>query len=152
MAEQEQSLIVGTQKTDPDIAQRRSSWQASLAAIKYIGQVKKQPKLNIRQSDKITGLSVVLATVATILCLLLHKPNGLSYQLTILCDFYLGTSLIIYVCNRLGILTALTPRQAVLVWQLLVSFAFVGIFIAVNLALVLSLILSSLPLSSSHLP
>ena len=154
MSEQEEpsNLVNDSQKSDSGIAQRRSSWQASMAAIAYLNKLNRQPHLKIRQSDRITAISLMLASLATILCLLLHKPNGLSYQLMVLCDFFLGLTLIIYVGNRLGILTALPPRQASLVWQLLKSFAFVGVFITVNLALILSLILSSIPLSSLPLP
>jgi hypothetical protein len=134
------------------IAQRRSSWEASLAAVSYINSVTKQPQFNIRQSDKITALSLILATLATVLCLLLHKPTGLSMQLMAMCDFFLGVSLVIYVCNRLGIITSLHPRQASLIWQLMKAFAFVGVFITFNLAIALSLILSSVSLSNLHLP
>jgi hypothetical protein len=146
MSEPEQQ----SDKSDDIAPQRRSGWQSSIAAVAYINELAKQPELQIRHSDRITAISLLLATLATVLCLLLHKLSGISFQLMILCDFFLGVSLIIYVCNRLGILTALPPRQASLTWQLLQAFTFVGVFLTVNLALVLTLILSSISLSSLH--
>ncbi len=127
---------------------RRSQWRSSWDALVYIISVSRQPELKIRETDRITGLAVLLAAVATILCLLLHKWSGLGLQLTLLCDFFLGLSLIIYVFNRLGILTGMTPRQAILTWQLIRAFCFVGVFITINLALILSFTLSMAPLST----
>jgi hypothetical protein len=152
MSEQEHLSNQSNENSTAGAAKRRSSWESSLAAIAYINELARQPELKMRQSDRVTALSLFLATLATILCLLLHKLNGLGFQLMVLCDFFLGISLIIYVCNRLGILTALPPRQAALTWQLIQAFAFVGVFITVNLALILSLILSSISLSSIRLP
>lgn len=153
MSEQEQPAnSENSQKDNSLAAQRRSGWQSSIAAVSYINELSKQPELRIRQSDRITGISLILATLATVLCLVLHKLSGISFQLMLLCDFFLGISLTIYVCNRLGILTALPPRQASLTWQLLQAFAFVGVFITVNLAIILSFILSSISLSSVRLP
>src|SRR5271163_3702535 len=99
-----------------DFIQRRSQWRSSLDALAYINHLSRQPELKIRDTDRATGLAVFLASIATVLCLLLHKLSGISLQLTLLCDFFLGISLIIYVFNRLGILTGMTPRQAMLAW------------------------------------
>ena len=131
---------------------RRSSWQSGWDALVYILKLSKRSDLKIRHSDRVTELSLLAATTAAILCLLLHKLSGGSLEIMLLCDFFLGVSLIIYVFNRLGILTALPARQAMLTWQLIQSFTFVGIFIAINAAIVLSIILSSVSLSGLRLP
>lgn len=128
--------------------QRRSQWRSSLDALAYINHLSRQPQLKIRDTDRTTGLAVLLASIATILCLLLHQLSGVSLQLTLLCDFFLGISLIIYVFNRLGILTGMTPRQAMLAWQLIKAFCFVGVFVTVNLALILTFTIASAPLTS----
>jgi hypothetical protein len=129
-------------------AQRRSQWQASLDALAYINSLNKKSELKIRDSDHITALALFCASLATVLCLLLHKLSGLNLQLTLLCDLFLGIALIVYVSNRLGILTAMGPRQALLTWQLIKAFSFVGVFITLNLAIILSLVLACAPLST----
>ncbi len=132
-------------------AQRRSRWRSSLDALAYISSLAKKPELKIRDSDRVTGLAVLLSSLAVVLCLLLHNLSGLTLELTLLCDFFLGISLMIYVFNRLGILTAMGPRQAFLTWQLIKAFAYVGIFLAINITIILSLVLASAPLSTLHL-
>ncbi len=139
-------------KANGPAAQRRNSWESSMAAVSYVLELSRKPELKIRQSDQVTAFSVFLATLATILCLVMHKIGGVSLQLMLLSDIFLGVALVIYVCHRLGILTALPPRQAALTWQLLQAFAFVGVFITVNLALILSFVLSSIPVSNLRLP
>jgi hypothetical protein len=132
--------------------QRRSQWRSSLDALTYIGHLSRQPELKTRDTDRITGIAVLLASLATILCLLLHQFSGVGLQLTLLCDFFLGLSLIIYVFNRLGILTGMTPRQAILAWQLIRAFCFVGVFITINLALILSFAINATPISTIRPP
>ena len=58
--------------------------------------------------------------------------------------------MLLYVSNRLGIITAMGPREALLTWQLIKAFGYVGGFIAINLAIILSLVLAFAPLSTFH--
>jgi len=90
MSEQEQpsNKIEDSQKNNSGAAQRRTGWQACVAAVAYINELSRQPELKIRQSDQITTISLFLATLATILCLVLHRLNGLSLHLMLLCDFF----------------------------------------------------------------
>ena len=152
MSEQDQPSVAAEQGNKDNDAEfkRRSSWQASLAAISYINELGKQPELKIRHSDRITGISVFVATLASVLCLVLNKTSGLSYELLLICDFFLGVSLSIYVCNRLGIFTALPPRQAALTWQLMQAFTFVGVFITINLVILVTLLLTFAPMWLAH--
>ncbi len=155
MAEEESQSIQSTddnpKSSDPPF-KRRSRWKSSLDALGYMYELSQKPELKIRESDRVTGVALLIATPSAILCLVLHKLSGVSLQIMLLSDFFLGVALIIYVMNRLGILTALPPRQALLTWQLIQAFTYVGIFIAVNTAIIMSLILSSLSLSSLRLP
>ena len=142
MPEQEEPLFKDNPSLDKTMPQRRSPWQASLAAINYINEIKKQPEFKVRQTDKITAISLLLSAMATLLCLMLRRLSGLSFVFTIVSDISLGICLFIYVSHRLGVITVLSTRQAALVWQLLKAFTFVGFFITINLALLLSLIFS----------
>ncbi len=152
MSEETQSNKPNTDKASVSFPNRRSTWRASMDALTYLHGLSKKPELKIRQSDRITGAALIVSTTASISCLLLHKLDGFNLQLMGLCDFFLGVSLIVYVCNRLGVLTALPPRQAVLTWQLIQAFTFVGVFITVNAAIFLSLLLSLLAISHIHIP
>jgi len=132
--------------------QRRSQWRSSLDALVYIFQLYRKPEVQVRETDKVTGVAVLFATIATFSCLLLHRMSGVGMQLTLLCDFFLGLSLTIYICNRLGILTGMQPRQAMLAWQLIKAFCFVGVFITVNLSIIITLALSSVSVSTIKTP
>jgi len=149
---QDHSTPDSLEKPGATYPNRRNSWDSSIDALAYIYGLLRKPELQIRQSDRITGFALLLATTGTILCLLLRNMTGLNLKIMMLCDFFLGVSLIIYVFNRLGILTALPPRQALLTWQLIQAFTYVGVFIAINAALILSAFLSAVPLGHLRLP
>lgn len=134
------------------IKARRPGWKSSLATFKYIISLKKSGEGKLRRSDHISSLILLFSSLATILCLLLHSLSGLGFYLMVICDIILGSALLVYVTSRLGIITTLTPRQAMLTWQLLKGFVFIGIFIAVNTALTLSIFFALVPWSSTHLP
>jgi hypothetical protein len=53
-------------------------------------------------------------------------------------DALVGMVLLTYVANRFGIVTTFTPRQAVLTWQLMLGASLLGIFIAMNLGLLIA--------------
>ncbi len=151
MSEQQEPLFKDNPKLEPGMSQRRGNWTTTLAAISYINSFGKNSEFKTRQSDRLTSLTLYLTSIAMIICLVFHKLSGFSFQLTVLCDLILGISLIFYVSHRLGILTTLPPRQAALVWQLLKAFVFIGIFITVNLDLIIFLALSFVSSNPTHL-
>jgi hypothetical protein len=55
-----------------------------------------------------------------------------------------------YVANRFGILNTLSPRQALLTWQLLIGASFLGTFLTLNFALVVALLVSQQSITLTH--
>ncbi len=64
-------------------------------------------------------------------------------QFVLICDLLVGVMLIFYLANRFGIINTLTPRQALLTWQLIMGSAFLGIFMTINLAVVIGLLIAN---------
>jgi len=124
---------------------RRSRWQSSLAAINYLSSISKNEELKVRVSDRVTGIALMMTSIITVLCLVLRPASPLRLAIMVLCDFFLAITLAFYIINRLGILTTLAPRQAILILQLLKAFTFIGVFLTINLAILVSLALSNVP-------
>jgi len=59
------------------------------------------------------------------------------------CDALVGVMLVFYVANRFGILNTLTPRQALLTWQLMMGASFLGIFATINLAVLIAMVIAN---------
>ena len=51
-----------TNQPDGTYAQRRSQWRSSLDALAYISSLVRKPELKTRDSDRVTGLAVLLAS------------------------------------------------------------------------------------------
>jgi hypothetical protein len=73
------------------------------------------------------------------------EPFMVSQQIPFLliCDVLVGAVLVFYVVNRFGIITTLTPRQAVLTWQLMLGTSLLGIHMAINLAMIIGLLVAN---------
>jgi len=115
---------------------RRASWTSSYAAIKYVSSI---PRKRFRYSDKVTD---ILAGVLILLCtLLIFVPiDLLKLPLTLLCDVLFTLTIVFYIMNRLGILTTLSERQAVLVWDMVLGAFLLGILAIINLSLFVNFI------------
>ncbi len=116
---------------------RRSRWHSSLKAFQYVSKISRDDDVRIRDSDRATGIFLAIATALTFMSLVVPSlaPHRLPFVLV--CDVLVGVMLALYVANRLGILSTLRPRQALLAWQLIVGAAFLGVFITVNLAILI---------------
>ena len=58
-------------------------------------------------------------------------------------DALVGLSLLMYVANRFGIVTTFAPRQALLTWQLMLGSSLLGIFMTINLAMIIASIIQN---------
>jgi hypothetical protein len=140
-----------------DMVKRRSRWQSSLAALRYVSSVSQDSEVKVRDSDKATGMALLVVCLATFVLLLFPlmsstwpqlaplEPVMVSQQLPFLfiCDILVGAVLLFYVANRFGIVTTLTPRQAVLTWQLMLGTALLGIHMAINLAILIGVVVAN---------
>lgn len=119
------------------VFKRRSLWKASLASFKYVNSISQDEAVKVRDSDRATSIALLITSVGTVLAMLIKQAAAHRIPLLIACDVLIGASILIYLGNRFGILTTFNPRQALLSWQLMMGAAFLGIFLTINLALIL---------------
>ena len=127
------------------IAMRRSRWESSFAAVRYINSLGRDEEVKVRDSDRATTIFLLLASILTVLSLVIKPFAGMRLQFVLICDVLVGVMLIFYLANRFGIINTLTPRQALLTWQLIVGSAFFGIFMTINLAVVIGMLIANSP-------
>ncbi|MBI4532659.1 MAG: hypothetical protein HY711_01830, partial [Candidatus Melainabacteria bacterium] len=148
-----------TVKTPADeMVKRRSRWQSSLAALRYVSNVSKDNEVKLRDTDRATSLWLLVVCILAVLCLVLPQfaqsaPGPLGWlfgfmamqrmPLVLAADVLVGVALLMYVANRFGIVTTLTPRQALLTWQLMLGSSLLGIFLAVNLGAIISFVVAN---------
>ncbi len=134
-----------------DMIKRRSRWQSSLAALRYVSSVSQDNEVKLRDSDRATSIWLLVVCMFALLCVVLpqlaspDQPPALygalqwmasqRIPLVLTADALVGFGLVLYVTNRFGIVTTLTPRQALLTWHLMLGSSLLGIFLAINLAL-----------------
>lgn len=124
------------------IIKRRSRWQSSLAALRYIDGITKDHEVKLRDTDRATSLALLVVCVFA--CISMFVPQLSSHRIPLVgaADVLLGLTLLTHVANRFGILTTLTPRQAVLVWQLMMGSSLIGVFMAINLGIIICLVIA----------
>lgn len=125
------------------IVQRRSRWYSSLAALRYINSLSKDDDVRVRDSDRATSISLLIGAIFTVVSLIVPQLAPHRVPLVLACDALVGVMLLFYVANRFGILNTLSPRQALLTWQLLMGATFLGIFLTINFALLVALEVSN---------
>jgi hypothetical protein len=125
-----------------DIIKRRSRWQSSLAALRYIDTISKDNEVQLRDTDRATSLALLVVCVVAFVSLLIPQLEPHRLPLVLSADVLVGVGLMMYVSNRFGIVTTLTPRQAILVWQLMLGASLLGIFLCLNLGLLCTFLIS----------
>ncbi len=127
------------------ILQRRSRWDSSLAAIKYLSTISKDDEIQVRDSDRATSIALLLMSILSAVSLLVPALSKHIVALILGCDVLVGVSMIMYLANRFGIVGTLNPRQALLTWQLMMGSLFLGVFLTINLAGIILVSVSSTP-------
>lgn len=125
------------------IAMRRSRWESSFAAVRYINSLGRDEEVKVRDSDRATTIFLLVASILTVLSLVIKPFAGMRLQFVLICDALVGVMLVFYLANRFGIINTLTPRQALLTWQLMMGSAFLGIFMTINLAVVIGMVIAN---------
>ncbi|MBY0358386.1 MAG: hypothetical protein K2W82_10335 [Candidatus Obscuribacterales bacterium] len=142
MSEQEDPQAETVKIAGHSVINRRSRWVSSLAALRYVNSIQKNNIVKVRDTDKVTTISLVLCCVATLVCLIVPQLERHRVSFVLAADIFVGISLLTYVANRFGILTTFQPRQALLTWQLMLGTSLLGIFFTINLALLISWMIS----------
>ncbi|MBP7860457.1 hypothetical protein KA183_02145 [bacterium] len=116
---------------------RRSLWQSTAESLNYVNGIAQDEAIKVRDSDRATSIALLITSIITLGAMLWEPAAPHRMPLLLACDALIGASIILYLGNRFGILTTFTPRQALLAWQLMTGSTFLGIFITINLALIL---------------
>jgi hypothetical protein len=132
------------------VIQRRSRWLSSLAALEYVSNVSRDNEIRVRDSDRATAFALLIMCFAALVSLLIPQLENHRLPFVIIADLLVGVALLMYVANRFGILTTFQPRQALLTWQLMLGSSLLGIFLTINLALMLALLVQYSPMLLPH--
>lgn len=127
------------------VINRRSRWGSSLAALRYVSSVQKDEEIKVRDSDKATAISLLLCCAGALVCLVVPGFEMHRVTFVLAADALVGLSLLMYVANRFGIVTTFQPRQALLTWQLMLGSSLLGIFLTINLALIITAVIHNNP-------
>jgi hypothetical protein len=136
------------QKTD-SAEGRRSRWATSLDALRYVNSLSRDDYVKVRESDRATSILLLIGSILTVISLVFKPLAAHRLSLVLFCDVLVFFTLLFYVANRFGIVRTLTPRQALLTWQLIMGGIFLGIFITINLAVTIALVVVN---SSMQIP
>jgi len=129
---------------------RRSRWATSADALRYIGTLTRTDGVKIRDSDRATSIALLIVTILTIISPWVRQLAHMRATLFILCDIFIALVIFFYAVNRFGIINTLTPRQAILCWQLMLVFIYVGVFLTVNMGYVIGLVVANTSIQIPH--
>lgn len=125
---------VATAKAAEGAALRRSPWQSSMAAIQYVGQASATDEVQVRTSDRVTVIALLTCCIAEVLSLVYTPMASMRLAFIAISDVVLAVAVTMFLVYRLGILSSLGKRQALICWQLMMGCIFLGIFLCVNVA------------------
>lgn len=128
------------------VINRRTRWGSSFAALRYVSSVQKDEEIKVRDSDKATAISLLLCCAGALVCLVVPGFEAHRVTFVLAADALVGLSLLMYVANRFGIVTTFQPRQALLTWQLMLGSSLLGIFLTINLALIIAAVIHNNPI------
>ena len=123
--------IVAKESFDENANKRISPLAKTLTTLAHINSLSRE---RLREGDKISDFLMGLCIL--VMGLLSFAPNGVwQLPLALVCDVVcLGTACW-FLVNRLGILSTLTDRQAILVWDIAVGIFIFTILMCINIVL-----------------
>lgn len=122
------------------VFKRRPVWKACLDAYTYVSSISQDEGVKVRDSDRATSIALLITSLAAVGGMVYEPLAPHRMALILSCDALIGLSIFYYIGNRFGIIGTFNPRQALLAWQLMMGATFFGVFLAINLALLLGLI------------
>ncbi len=108
--------------------QWRSRWLNSWHAINYLSRL---PRKQLSNPHKGTERFLVVALV--VVAVLMYTPAQYVTWTIVFCDLLFGSTLLMFIAHRFGILSTLSPEQAAIVWDLIVSISLFVVFVVVHL-------------------
>jgi hypothetical protein len=114
--------------------------RACLDSFRYVNSISQDEAVKVRDSDRATSIWLMIVSIFTVLAMLFEPLAPHRMPLLVACDVLIGISILYYIANRFGIIGTFNPRQALLAWQLMMGATFFGIFLTINLALILGLV------------
>ena len=116
--------------------ERRSRWESSFVALRYLSGIGRDTQIKVRDSDRATSFSLLIVAFLTLVSLFVPGLADFRFNLLAVCDLLAGVSVIFYIANRFGILSTLPPRAALLCWQLMLGAWFIGMYVTINVVLI----------------
>jgi hypothetical protein len=116
--------------------ERRSRWESSFVALRYLSGIGRDTQIKVRDSDRATSFSLLIVAVLTMISLFVPGLADYRFNLLAVCDLLAGVSVVFYIANRFGILSTLPPRAALLCWQLMLGTWFIGMYVTINVVLI----------------
>lgn len=121
--------------SDTESCLERHDWpfrmRSAYHAITYLSRI---PRSHFREPDK--GTEIFLIGALVVVAVLLFTPAHFLQWMIFFCDLLFGTTLLLFITHRFGIMNTLNHKQAALVWDLIVSISMFVVFIVVHLAIV----------------
>ena len=108
---------------DQNFPPRRGGFRNVFSAIKHVNEASATESVKQRVSDYITIGLVFVCILSLLLAVSLDVHAGLKLLPLILT---IG-AVVFYIINRLGIIVSLNPRQALIVWQILIAAFWLGV-------------------------
>jgi len=127
-----EAAVLKAAKIEGDISMRRSPWKSSAEALRYVSTAAKTSHVQIRTSDRVTIIALLFFCIAEVLSLVYSPMAGFRFAFMCCCDLILGTCILLFLVYRVGILSALNTRQALICWQMMMGCVFLGIFLCLN--------------------
>ena len=104
-------------------SRRRGHLNNFFEALKFINDASVTESVRQRFSDYVSIGLVVLCVLSLVAAVALPVAAGLKL-LPLLCTV---AAVVFYMVNRMGIIVSMTPRQALIVWQILIASFWLGV-------------------------
>lgn len=137
---EEKAVEKAPDKAPEGVFKRRPLWRACLDSFNYVNSISQDEAVKVRDSDRATSIWLMIVSIVTVVAMVLEPLAPHRMPLLVVCDVLIGMSIFYYIGNRFGIIGTFNPRQALLAWQLMMGATFFGIFLTINLALILGII------------
>ena len=134
---------------DDDISKRRSPWESSAAAWRYVQDAARTDNIQLRTSDRVTIIALLVCCILEVLSISYAPLSGMRLPIVICCDVVLGICSVLFLIYRMGILCSLSPRQALVCWQLMMGCVFWGIFLCINVGVGVAFAVSNMSSSEA---
>jgi hypothetical protein len=121
---------------EPEGGQREGAFKREsvvggvFTTVKHLQEAHATGFSTIRKTDRVSQIMLVVA-IGLIAAAQVVPTQQLAVSL--IADFMLAAALCVFLALRFGVVRTLLPRQAILVWQLIVGAFLLGLFIAFNL-------------------